>query len=1390
VAPDDPPAPRPAAAAAERLRALEHAVGETVGHAIEATERSLARRCGDGVVRALHVGIKALAVALIVAYFAFGALLLTVRYAVMPRIDDARPWIESRVSTALGAQLSIGRIDAGWRGFQPRLTLIDVRLTGGGGEARLALPQVEAELSWTSVLRLSPQFAALSVVAPELEVRRLGPRRFGIAGFVVEPRAEASGDGSPLLDWLLAQRRVAVRNASVVYIDERRPGEAESARYVFTDVQVTLEAGVAGNRFAVQARPPGQLASAVDLRGDFVHGLFVPRSAFDAWSGRVYLSLDSADLARSEAVARLLPPTMRIERAQGALRAWVDIDGGEIEGLTADVALSDVRGIAGADLEPLEVDTLRGRLTQRQWGNELRGGQEIALQGFVLHGPGLELPPTDLRYRTTRGASGDEVTRDGARAPRTEFEASLLSLDTLTQLAAHVPLARELRQRIARQDLGGTLTGVKLDFDGSPQAPDRFALRAEFAGLSASAQPAEPATDAAGRARAGLPGFANLAGSIDLTEAGGRLEIAARDARLEFPGVFEAPQIRLDRLAASLRWTLGSDRLDVQVQNLAAANGDFDLGASGSYQRWLGPGQGAGSIDLNARIGRLEVAAAPRYVPLAAGPGTRAWLARALVSGRGSDGSVRLKGDLADFPFRDPARGEFRAAVRVRDARLDYLPPHADADGTQWPGWPALEAIDADVVFERQGLTVTARSAAIFGSRVLNAVARVADFGPAGGLLTVRGATTGPAADLLRYVRESGLREPLRFLATTTASGSARLDLKLDIPLAAGREVGVGGTIQLANNDIVLREDIPPFTRAGGRIEFTRRTLTLSNLSAGFAGGQLTASAATRPDGALVISGAGTATPAGIARLVEEPPLPRLLAKASGSTRYDGSLTLRDGRLDLRLDSDLVGWTLDAPAPLAKAAADPLQLRIDLVGLGGERDSIAVSAGSAVAVRLERSLVGERAMRIDRGVIAVGEPAPLPARGLVAVINLPRLDVDAWLPLLDAEAPARGPARTAAAAPPLPDFVGLRARELLFAGKPIGNVVLGATRLVEAGDPVWAANIAADEINGAITWRPGVAGGGRISARLSRLVVPESQRSQVAELLDAPPRNFPGFDVTAESFELGAKSLGRLELAAVNGGTAVQPVWSLQKLALATPEARMNASGSWQREPGQTARRMAIDFTLEFSNAGALLGRLGMPDALRGGQGRLEGSLAWRGSPFSIHYPSLAGQLKLDTSEGQFLKADTGAARLLGVLSLQALPRRVTRDFRDVFSEGFAFDSVTASAEVKSGVLATRDFRMRGTSATVLIEGSADLGRETQNLHVLVLPEIDAGSASIAYGLLANPAIGLGAFLAQMLLRDPLAKVFSFDYDVTGTWADPQVKRRVKPAADNAAATN
>jgi uncharacterized protein YhdP len=199
-----------------------------------------------------------------------------------------------------------------------------------------------------------------------------------------------------------------------------------------------------------------------------------------------------------------------------------------------------------------------------------------------------------------------------------------------------------------------------------------------------------------------------------------------------------------------------------------------------------------------------------------------------------------------------------------------------------------------------------------------------------------------------------------------------------------------------------------------------------------------------------------------------------------------------------------------------------------------------------------------------------------------------------------------------------------------------------------------------------------------------------------------------------------------------------------------------------------------LNFKLDVSDGGALLARLGMKDVVRQSSGKLEGQVSWMGSPLKINYPSLSGAFTVNVASGQFLKADPGIAKLFGVLSLQALPRRLMLDFRDVFSDGFAFDFLRGDVRVEQGIAHTNNLQMKGVNAAVLMEGQADIAHETQDLKVVVVPEINTGTASLIATVI-NPAVGLGSFLAQMFLRRPLIESNTKQLHVTGSWSDPQV---------------
>jgi uncharacterized protein YhdP len=382
----------------------------------------------------------------------------------------------------------------------------------------------------------------------------------------------------------------------------------------------------------------------------------------------------------------------------------------------------------------------------------------------------------------------------------------------------------------------------------------------------------------------------------------------------------------------------------------------------------------------------------------------------------------------------------------------------------------------------------------------------------------------------------------------------------------------------------------------------------------------------------------------------------------------------------------------------------------------------------------------------------------------------------------------------------LPTAMAVRARGVAYGGRKLNNVVLGSTR----DGLLWRANLDATELSGYGEYRqPTGASGGRLYARLARLTIAQSTAQAVESLLDEQPASIPALDIVVDDFELRGKKLGRLEIDAINVGGGglrdTQREWRVNRFNIATPEATLTASGSWVPISAQPTaprgnikerRRTAMNFKLDIADSGDLLNRFGMPGVLRKGKGKIEGQVGWAGSPITMDYPSLTGSFNVNVESGQFLKTDPGIAKLLGVLSLQSLPRRLTLDFRDVFSDGFAFDFLRGDVKIEQGIARTNNLQMKGVAAAALMEGQADIAKETQAIKVVVVPEINAGSASLIASVI-NPIVGLSTFLAQLIVRSPLIDAITQEFYIDGTWTDPRVtqverKRAAKPKPEAA----
>jgi uncharacterized protein YhdP len=282
---------------------------------------------------------------------------------------------------------------------------------------------------------------------------------------------------------------------------------------------------------------------------------------------------------------------------------------------------------------------------------------------------------------------------------------------------------------------------------------------------------------------------------------------------------------------------------------------------------------------------------------------------------------------------------------------------------------------------------------------------------------------------------------------------------------------------------------------------------------------------------------------------------------------------------------------------------------------------------------------------------------------------------------------------------------------------------------------------------------------------------------------------WPELDVVADQYLGRHGSLGRLELEARPDGAD----WQIRRFSLAHPAGTLAGEGLWRARGADPQTK--LDVTLDVQDTPAYLAAFGLPGAVKGAPTKIQGQLVWKGAPDDFDYPSLGGSLHVAVGAGQFTKIDPGIGKLLGVLSLQALPRRITLDFRDVFSEGFAFDSIVGDVRIASGVMRTDELLLNGPAARVAIGGEVNLERETQRLTVKVMPSLatsvsaGAGAAAILLAA-ANPlvgaAIGAGTLLAQKMMKDPIEQIFSYEYRVSGSWTDPVVERVARGRSESA----
>lgn len=1081
---------------------------------------------------------------------------------------------------------------------------------------------------------------------------------------------------------------------------------------VLREVNLLIENGwFDRHRFALRALPPAELSTPLDLRGDFQGASF---DRLGAWRGQLFTQIDYTDVT---AWRPWLDLPSEFSRGRGALRGWLGVEGGEVAGITADLDLHGVVTRLAAELPEMAVRRLHGRAAWKYSADQL----EVSTRRLAMKlSNGIELRPTDFYFRIARA--------DGKHPAGGELRANLLQLETLGALSGFLPLDASLRERLDAYAPRGQVSNLEAEWQGEPGQPASYRLKGRFDKLAL-------------RRVGQMPGFSGLSMDVDGNETRGSLHINSRQLVVEAPDELREP-LSFATLTGQASWERKRGELLVTVDNVAMANDDLAGNLYGSYRTQAGT---LGLLDLTVALTRGDVRRAARYTPFVAlDPKDNDWLNGALLAGQTEDLRVRIKGNLSDFPLDGKKDALLEIGGHARGVVLEFD-----------KNWPKVENIDGEFWIRGNKLEVKSDSATMLGARLSKLNVSIPNLMSEDLPLEIRGEAEAPNETFLQFIQQSPVHGYTDgFTDGVHASGNGHLELYTRIPLLGQKPVQVAGSVRVQDSDIDLGKGVPWLRKTRGKLLFTEAGLKSENVTTEILGGNASVAVSTEEGGVVHASAQGRAD-LDTLRLREERPVLNFLR---GGAAWDADVTVAKKSARIRIDSNLVGIQSRLPQPFAKRGFDPMPLHVEKNSVTDGQDAITVQLGNLFSARLaRREENGE--MAIKRGMVNFGGQGRWPEQdGVWLVGKVPLLSLEGWGGLFGAAGGADGLPVAGA------DLVVGKASGF---GMGIDDLRITADRRGEG----LVAHLASDEVNGEAEWQP--QGNGKLTARLQNLTWNEDQKAKAASVRRAPPAslspdNLPALQVAIENLQVKGKQIGRFELVGHPEGKD----WRLRRLRITNPDGSLSGDGIWHG--GETNARTTVNLLLDISDAGKILARSGYPGTVKGGSGRLAANLSWIGTPDEFNYATLNGTLNLDTGKGQFLKMDPGIGKLLGILSLQALPKRVTLDFNDVFSEGFQFDSIKGTAQVGNGVLDTQDMHLDGSAAKVTMKGRVDLNRETQDLRVQVLPAL-GDSVSLIGAFAAGPAVGVGALIVNKVLGDPLDKLVSFEYNVSGTWSDPKV---------------
>lgn len=1244
------------------------------------------------------------------------AVLVGLARLALVQVPEYRGQIETWAGEALGWPVAIGAMDArlGLRG--PELRFTNARVLTRDRQGTLVVAATGyMQFDSFALLRGQLRPGAVSLAGVSLRIERNKERRWRLLG----EEGPAFGDGASVLAEAgsglprledLPAGRLRLEDVRVEFEDQYRA----LGPWEFLVDALELQLGGGQLELSVSGMLPEALGAKLALSGRITaqDELGRPRE----WNAGVsFTALDLEAVGAASGRPQRVPATGIVD---GNLS--VEADGAGLGRIVGDVLARDLRlPQAPADSAP-EAHTPYDHLGAAfEWTRTAAGWHARVTD--------LDVERDGRRWVSPTAA----ITVDSDPAVRRiEARAEHVELADLAPLARWLPpAARTIAGQMAPS---GTVRELEAHLDlpvDEERSPDIY-VGARFEALSLEAYERWPA-------------IRNVSGRISGDLYKGSVVLDTREAEVALPWMFRAP-IGLVAAEATVDWLRDEQQLRLRTPRFTLVNDDAS--ATGAAALTIPSDGSSPQLELEAVVRDIRLAAAPRYLPVNKTPvKVVAWLDRALRAGRVDEARLALHGATRKFPYRD-GEGGFKVEFDVVEGELDFD-----------PRWPNVTGLDAEVRFENEGLRVDVRSARLLDVEAGPAQAAIPDL--ARGMLAITGEASGSLAEFREFVLAAEQLEKALGAGLAPAdfsAGRASAELDLSLPLLALAEFRA--LVELRITDGVASYGFlgAPLSDIDARLSIDNAQVTARDISATLAGWPVSADVLVDEDGAVRVEARGRLDASGLARVLRAP----LDSLVTGEGDWAGTLRFpapgRPAPLRLEISSLLEDFASDLPEPLRKRAGEARSLRVraefpdsELMDLEFEwEDTLQVSA------RVDRS-GPEPVFAAVPGAIA-GEPSGLVFRG-----TIDQLDLGAWLGV---ELP--GEAR------------GRALNELVAGGKLlVGEVSAPLIRLEDAllelsrGDDRWRLDIAANRALGRVEVPFTLYGDEPVVVRLDQLRL--AGAGAAAEGPDAAPvvlhpAKVPGLDIEIEDVHWGTVRVGSVSARVLHEADGIELIGleAIGRGFILQAEGRSRLSESIDES--------RLGLRINSDNVGATLEFTGFRRSMDAREGRFEADVSWRGGLRSDWLAAIEGEAAIMVRDGKLVGVEPGAGRVFGLLSIQALPRRLALDFKDVFGEGTSFDRIAGDFRLADGHAFTENLLMRGPAADMVVVGRTGIVARDYDQTAVIAADLGR-TLPVAGAVVAGPAVGAALYLLSEMLRKPFKTQVT--YRLTGPWENPVIEK-------------